>query len=528
MQEITNFEKSLCQSARLFSISKKNLDLFLLLQTNTITYQQLFQTRLHGSTEASGRLSLKRLENEGYIIGRQLSTQNQSKYFTLTPKGRLFIRKLLPEAYTDFLQVSWSRRPPGGSQQILHRIHSNDFYFAYISQKESMPLPWALEKQLPGTFQPVDTPPRSDGFLQTECSAYYIEQDNGTQSEAVLLKKISQYCNAGIFDANSSSTLVFCLAFPRRSRSQQKPAFSLYKIVLKFSKLWALCEENHGIPLDYQQFYHALQSSPLIQTVTLRELSTFENIRRLHPNMDTLADVIAVKQAYLSDTDDFCKHLEELDTEYRKRLKSHFLRLYDSNTAAMYVNALNGAPLFAVPNHRLQTCLPYIMAKELNFKALLLRHLFYCGLNTDGWEYRCPLHIRSGKSDSTTLRLGLKHPVFGYIAVESPSFDLSSKVRLSHFAKNFTDTKRIHILLLDDPRCLNDFFLKNKDIGNASAAKQPAFLFTNINSIASDATPSMQVIENGMIGSTVLLECDDFDETLRIIRKETADETTTF
>lgn len=528
MQEITNFEKSLCESARLFSISKKNLDLFLLLQSNTITYQQLFQTGLHGSTEASGRLSLKRLENEGYIIGRQLSTQSQSKFFTLTPKGRAFIRKLLPESYTDFLQINWSRRPPGGSQQILHRIHSNDFYFSYVSQKESLPLPWTLEKQLPGSFQSADTLPRSDGFLQAKHSAFYIEQDNSTQSETVLAKKIAQYCTAGIFDSDSSSILVFCLAFPHRGRSQQKPAFSLYKIVLKFSKLWALCEENHGIPLDYQQFIHALQASPLIQTVTSRELSAFENIKRLNPSMDTLSDATVIKKSYLDDTGDFRGRLEELDSEYRKRLKSHFSRLYDNNDASMYISALNGTPLFAVPNHRLQACLPYIMQEELNFKALLFRHLFYCGLNTDGWEYCCPLQIHSGQSASVTLRLGLKHPSFGYIAVESPSFDLSSKIRLSHFVKGCANTEHIRILLLDDPHCLKDVFLKDKEIWNTSATRHPLFLFIDINSLASDDAPSMQIIENGTIGSTILLECDDFDETLRIIRKEQANETNIF
>ena len=35
----TNFEDMLCKSAELFSFSKKHTDLFVLLQTNTVTYQ---------------------------------------------------------------------------------------------------------------------------------------------------------------------------------------------------------------------------------------------------------------------------------------------------------------------------------------------------------------------------------------------------------------------------------------------------------------------------------------------------------
>lgn len=41
MQLYTNFEKSLAQDARLFSLSKTDMDLFLLAQTGIITYQQL-------------------------------------------------------------------------------------------------------------------------------------------------------------------------------------------------------------------------------------------------------------------------------------------------------------------------------------------------------------------------------------------------------------------------------------------------------------------------------------------------------
>lgn len=525
MQEITTFEKSLCESARLFSISKKNLDLFLLLQSNTITYQQLLQTGLHGLTEASGRLSLKRLENEGHIIGRQLSSQGQTKYFTLTPKGRLFLKNMLPESFTEHLQINWVRRPPSGRQQILHRIYTNDFYFAYIGHKKSQPHPWVLEKKLPESFQSTDLPPRCDGFLQTENKHYYIEQDNSTQSETILSKKISQYCAAGIFDAGSSALLVFCLAFPYKKRSEQKPAFSLYRLMLKFTKLWNLCEKKHGIQLDYQQFCQALYSSDLLQTITPREMASFENIRRLHPKMDTLADATVIKQVYLDSTTDFRKRLEELDAEYRKRLKSHFSRFYSDPASPQSLSALNGIPLFAVPNHRLQVHLPYIMQEELCFKEFLFQCLFYSGLNTSGWEYNCPMRVRSGQSATFFFRLGLWHKTFGHIAIENLTIDLSSKIRLLHFSKNYIQSSQMLILLIADPGDLEDILRQNSNIFESSTAACITWLFIDTNSMTTHtAPPPIRLIEQGNIGPRVLLECDDFDEKIHIIRKEDSED----
>lgn len=521
MQKNTNFEKSLCKSARLFSISKKNLDLFLLLQTNTITYQQLLLAGLHGSTEASGRLSLKRLENEGYIIGRQLSFQGQAKYFALTPKGRFLIKEILPEDFTEYLQINWVRRPPSSRQQILHRIYTNDFYFAYIGCAKSQPFPWILEKQLPGEFHSSDLYPRCDGFLQTANRQYYIEQDNGTQSERILSKKISQYCTTGVFNTSSSALLVFCLAFPYKQRSQGKPAFSLYRLMLKLTKLWDLCEKQHGIQLDFQQFWQALHSSDLLQTVTQRELSSFENIRRLHPSMDSLADAITVKRAYLGSSADFQKRTEELDIEYRKRIKSHFSHFYDNLSSVLSLSGLKGSPLFAVPNHRLQIHLPYIMQEELGFRDFLFQCLFYSGLNTNGWKYHCPLRVFTERSGTFFFRLGLCHETFGHIAVENLSIDLSSKMRLEYFSKNSIQDSPMIILLIADPRDLEDFLKQNSKIIKPSIHPCISWLFIDANSVVSSiAPPAIRLINQGGIGPCVLLECDDFDEQIHIIRKE--------
>ena len=138
MQTYTNFEKSLAQDARLFSLSKTDMDLFLLAQTGIITYQQLFLSRLHGMTEAAGR----------FIQARILSLQSQSKYFCLTPKGRKHLKTIFPSSLLEHYQINPARRPPAGNQQLVHRIRTNDFYYAYLSSPDSRPLPWIPEHPL--------------------------------------------------------------------------------------------------------------------------------------------------------------------------------------------------------------------------------------------------------------------------------------------------------------------------------------------------------------------------------------------
>lgn len=96
MQIKTYFEKSLCESAGLFSLQKKQADLFLLSQTGLITYRQLALCNLHGKTETAGRLSLKTLEKDGLIQSRKLPNQHQNKYYFLTPKGRSILKSLFP------------------------------------------------------------------------------------------------------------------------------------------------------------------------------------------------------------------------------------------------------------------------------------------------------------------------------------------------------------------------------------------------------------------------------------------------
>lgn len=114
MQIKTYFEKSLCESAGLFSLQKKQADLFLLSQTGLITYRQLALCNLHGKTETAGRLSLKTLEKDGLIQSRKLPNQHQNKYYFLTPKGRSILKSLFPPILLEYLQISLEKRLPAG------------------------------------------------------------------------------------------------------------------------------------------------------------------------------------------------------------------------------------------------------------------------------------------------------------------------------------------------------------------------------------------------------------------------------
>ena len=114
MQIKTYFEKSLCESAGLFSLQKKQADLFLLSQTGLITYRQLALCNLHGKTETAGRLSLKTLEKDGLIQSRKLPNQHQNKYYFLTPKGRSILKSLFPPTtiYLWLISLTASKELP--------------------------------------------------------------------------------------------------------------------------------------------------------------------------------------------------------------------------------------------------------------------------------------------------------------------------------------------------------------------------------------------------------------------------------
>ena len=57
MQNTLNYKDTLIKEAGLLSLSKSDCDLFILAQANTLTYQQLSATGLHGISTTGGRRS---------------------------------------------------------------------------------------------------------------------------------------------------------------------------------------------------------------------------------------------------------------------------------------------------------------------------------------------------------------------------------------------------------------------------------------------------------------------------------------
>ena len=95
MQNTLNFKDTLIKEAGLLSLTKSDCDLFILAQSNTLTYQQLSTTGLHGISTTGGRLSLKKLTEQGYITGKTLPNTNRVRYFTLTAKGKHVWKRFL-------------------------------------------------------------------------------------------------------------------------------------------------------------------------------------------------------------------------------------------------------------------------------------------------------------------------------------------------------------------------------------------------------------------------------------------------
>ena|GEM_PF-3485971 len=522
MQTKSNYEKSLCRQAGLFSLSKNQADLFLLLQVGTLTYQQLAMTGLHGKTETAGRLSLKRLESSGLVQSREVPNHSQ-KHYLLTPKGKDFLKDLFPENLFTSLQVDFGRRIPNRNQQILHRIRANDFYLSYISNPYGQPLPWLLEHPLPQLQEAGKEVllPRCDGLLKSGVCNYYIEQDNSTQSEAVIAKKIMQYLSSATFTKEqlNKNALVFCMAFPKKQPLFKKPSFSLYKTLLKFTKAWKLLEEECGISLDYIQFLQVMETSSLKVTFSENEMQTFEGLRKLHLEMDTLQDITALKKAYLDDTSYFELQLEEMDVLFKKRLKSHFRRLYEVN-GDLYRLMLTGLQIYAVPNHRLKLYQPFIMGNECHIGEHILKCLFYSGLNTDSWRYYSLFRLFQKSGLSFWFRQGFLHSSKTAIIVENIEIDLGGKLRINHYLKNHEIPESILFLLVAARENADIYHDEIKELRNMPKNRGIEFCYIDARHSLYGDPPPIYILDAAPDRTPVFLEYDEFDEQIRTLKKE--------
>lgn len=512
----THFEKSLCQKTRLFSISKTEADIFLLLQAGTITYEQLHTTGLHGKTAASGRLSLKRLEKNGLAQSRTIAAFNQTKYYYLTTKGKNYAKQFFPSFIYDDYLISQDQHIPCGHQQLIHRIRANDFFFSYIGYGQSVPLAWQLEAPLTSHICSTSASPRCDGLLSSKYVQYFIEQDNNTQSEAVLLQKIKQYQQAGILSPHTSEkTLVFCLAFPKKQHTCQKPSYSTYKILLRLTKLWKILEDEHALRMDFQQFLDVLDSSSIRPSISEGELQSFSCIHILHPDADSLDELLALKKRYLDDTAYLEHQRKELDTLYLKRLKSHFSRFYEANPTLL-AHAYSGNSIFAIPNHRIGLFQPYIMHHEHNTGDYLMRSLMYNGLLINGWEFNTAISIDQLPLPGFSMPMGFQHRILGYIFFELYPVDLSSIHRLRYFINNITSPPKTVVIILLGYKNVNTTI---QELANHAKSKNIDFLFAPNIADYSTGLP-LRFFRVSAPQTTITFECDDFCELLRIIPAE--------
>ncbi len=118
MQNTLNYKDTLIKEACLLSLTKSDCDLFILAQVNTITYQQLAATGLHGISTTGGRLSLKKLTEQGYITGKTLPNTNRVKYFILTAKGKTRLEKIFSSTFLSTKQIYTFRISPAHPLKI--------------------------------------------------------------------------------------------------------------------------------------------------------------------------------------------------------------------------------------------------------------------------------------------------------------------------------------------------------------------------------------------------------------------------
>lgn len=514
--QINEFISSLGCNPGLFFLKKQDFDLLILAQLNTITISQLHLIGLHGETPVSTRLALNRLAKKELVIKKTIPNHNNLYYFTLTQKGIAFLKEMLPEDVLKRLDINWERRPPIGSQQIMHRILANDFYCSFLSYPTTLPSIWRVEEPLNNNCNHKDTqPPRADGFLSTCHADYYIEQDNQTQSEPILKQKIQQYLENGVFSPpEKKKVLVFTLASPKAKLPNTKSNYTIYRMLVKVCQTWELFEKEHQLSLDYLQFYQLLVTSSYKHGITDSELMTLEQLHFVYPDFDDLASANALKKHFMDDTGYLEAVGREMDAYYNKRLKSAFRGFYGHNNR-LVEHAITGNSIFAVPNHRLKQCQPYITADECNLKELLLKTLFYNNLNIDGWEYHEPYIIFSTDKAPLYFARGFFHASYGHIVFEFPGADLSAHQRLLHYKNHYSATIDDLVIIL-----LGAEFLHSQFISEYSEilSEHADIIFTNtLPGIENSSNTDFYLLHHP--NTKVVLDCDTYDEKLHLLPK---------
>lgn len=447
-----NLKQTLLKEAGLLSISQSDCDLFFIAQANTITYKQLAEASLHGATETSGRLGIKKLEKEGYLTAKTMPGNARIKYYFLTAKGRKRVEHMFGESFIEKMCLDLERRPPVSQQQLPHRIHTGDIYFSYLSNPHLTHLPlWKLEQPYRKPEGAL-LPPRCDGLLQTVYGTYYIEQDNCTQGENALGNKLNQYMSAECFVGTGilRHTLVFTLHAETKERPTHKPPYSVYRILLKAVRVWKALEGELGKELSFTSFCMQFEKNPSASLLHLSggDKDILKNLSLQYPDL-TLAETEQLKKSFLYDTSMENDRSTERDLLFAKRLRQKFYPLSATKEqASLQYRLQRGMRLYVLPNHRLGDYLPFALQEEYLFADFVHRLLFHMGLNDlEAWRYYPLLACQDKDRSDYIFRNVFVSDAGIRIIAEDIVHDLGGRERVSHYLKRHTSKDRTLFLL---------------------------------------------------------------------------------
>lgn len=456
MYQTTQFEILLTREAGLLSLQKSDCDLFLIAQTNIITYSQLRSTSIHGHTGTGGRLSLKKLEAQGYLSAKSVPNSNGQKYYMLTAKGKKRLEKVFSSQFLKDYGIDLERRPPTSQFQLPHRINTSDLYCAFISCPSLKSVPrWTLEYGYAPPTNPYsekEHPPRCDARLETKGGIYYLEQDNGTQGDAALENKIKQYLDSDLFIGNAlqRNRLVFTSMAEVKEKPAGKPPYTVYRLLLKAICIWNTIEQTTGTTYDFAGICRQITEGthPARTLLSGAESRVLQNLSLQHPTF-LLSDMTELKKQYLYDSTIAENRKNEQDAVFQKRLELRFHRMTKDRKNAMLLFRLQqGMHLYILPNHRIKDWLPYLFTEEYDFSERVLKFLYGKGLyNIESWSYHPLQQIQDRTNVSYWFSNVLESDKQNHIIFEDICHDLGGQARVLHFLSTQHGTDPVILFL---------------------------------------------------------------------------------
>ncbi|HBA49963.1 MAG TPA: hypothetical protein DCZ91_19655 [Lachnospiraceae bacterium] len=454
----SNFKDTLIRESGLLSLSQGDCDLYLIGQARTITYRQLAATGLHGKTITGGRLSIKKLEKDNYVISRFLPGCGREKYYTLTARGKKRLEKLFGKDFLQKMALQLEKKTSLSQQQLPHRIHTNDIYFAYLASHTLRGLPiWQNEVSY-DSEPAVSVPPRSDGLLKTDTCIYYIEQDEGTQGDSALRTKLDRYITqSDVFLGENlkNHSLVFTLHCSPKERPVRRPPYSIYRILLKAIRVWKTLEAQAGCKLNFSGFCDLFEdrSHSCLCHLSINDRAILRNLCRQHPQL-SLSEMEQLKHSFLYDSSQEDDRQTEQDSLFRKRLKTRFYALADDRANATLQHRLRqGLRLYVLPNHRLANLLPFSLQEEYHFPEQLRKILFDAGLEElSQWAYTGLGSISDGPGKKYLFRNIFRSGEDIRIIAEDISHDLGGRERVRYYLGSHERAGHILFLLLVSSR----------------------------------------------------------------------------